>query len=595
MPLDGLKGDKERDPQRGREDEVVHTEERTHTQLDLGRLNLRTTDDDDIHFRADDEYDPDRFTTGRQRTNSCDGYRNFRETPGRRRYENAANADTVPPPREGRRLFDNPADRRENEDRNMFMELVRALKNKMPMPTFSGVPKEDPHAFRKKAEDYLHATGVHRREWMHEFRFCLEGKARLWYDELNPPAESWHDLMQKFTGRFCIYGTKSEDWYRAWSNLRFDPASDADIEDLITDVKALQRLMRLPDSAVLATLKNLFPRQRLHFFQIRDIPTMFQMLREMFPKNRTSIGTVLPQSGQYAHHGTDERTHDSNNQPEDRIGDMMEQLSSSLTLLANISDEKRDRPMNKTTRGPPNNGQRRNQPYKPSVSKALKYQNTRQNQPNRGRPFRSYSSDRDRPYRSFSNDRNFQNRRFPNHNGRYRRWYGENRGSYRGFDRSPKIRKPKENSKTPNQDKDRCYKCHGFGHFARECRTNTSYRQSRPFPRSGELSYNRSNSHTVSHVEGACPGPQYNQTTVHQHQNSHTSQTHCTCGECTSNEMHHTQLSFGNNAYQHNNRHTPEEFYDTNTDFHEVAIRDDPDVWTTPRMHVMTAPTVLNC
>ena len=41
--------------------------------------------------------------------------------------------------------------------------------------------------------------------------------------------------------------------------------------------------------------------------------------------------------------------------------------------------------------------------------------------------------------------------------------------STRRFDKSPTSCKPRTNSKTVNKDKNRCFKCHEYGHFAREC------------------------------------------------------------------------------------------------------------------------------
>ena len=92
--------------------------------------------------------------------------------------------------------------------------------------------------------------------------------------------------MQLFCARFCIFGKESEDWYRHWSSLHFDPASDADIDDVISQVKTLARLLNFPDPVVLAMLKNMFPHHRLHFFNVNDLPTMYCMLHVMFPRNR---------------------------------------------------------------------------------------------------------------------------------------------------------------------------------------------------------------------------------------------------------------------------------------------------------------------
>ena len=59
-----------------------------------------------------------------------------------------------------------------------------------------------------------------------------------------------------------------------------------DIDDVISQVKTLARLLNFPDPVVLATLKNMFPQHRLHFFNVNDLPTMYRMLRAMFPRNR---------------------------------------------------------------------------------------------------------------------------------------------------------------------------------------------------------------------------------------------------------------------------------------------------------------------
>ena len=144
---------------------------------------------------------------------------------------------------------------------------------------------EDPIEFKTKALDYMEAMDIPIQECVVEFRHCLEGKARMWYDEITLP-RTWNELMHMFCACFCIYGKSNEDWYCHWASLHFDPASDADIDNLINKVRSVACLLNFPDPVVLATLRYMFPSYCLHFLSVNDLPTMFCMLRAMFPQNR---------------------------------------------------------------------------------------------------------------------------------------------------------------------------------------------------------------------------------------------------------------------------------------------------------------------
>ena len=50
-----------------------------------------------------------------------------------------------------------------------------------------GDKNEDPIEFKTKALDYMEATDIPIQECVVEFHHCLEGKARMWYDEITLP------------------------------------------------------------------------------------------------------------------------------------------------------------------------------------------------------------------------------------------------------------------------------------------------------------------------------------------------------------------------------------------------------------------------
>ena len=177
------------------------------------------------------------------------------------------------------------AERNVDPDEEHMLCLMRTLCIKVAIPVLKGDKNEDPIEFKTKALDYMEATDIPVWERVVEFRHCLEGKARMWYDEITLP-RTWNELMGMFCARFCIYGKSNKDWYRHWASLYFDPASDAYIDDLINEVRSVARLLNFPDMVVLATLKNMFLSYQLHFLNVNDLPTMFRMLRAMFPWNR---------------------------------------------------------------------------------------------------------------------------------------------------------------------------------------------------------------------------------------------------------------------------------------------------------------------
>ena len=72
-------------------------------------------------------------------------------------------------------------------DEERMLRLMHALCIKVSIPVFKGDKNEDPIEFKTKALDYIEATDIPVCNHVIEFRHCLEGKPRMWYDEITLP------------------------------------------------------------------------------------------------------------------------------------------------------------------------------------------------------------------------------------------------------------------------------------------------------------------------------------------------------------------------------------------------------------------------
>ena len=136
-------------------------------------------------------------------------------------------------------------------------------------------------------------------------------------------------------------------------------------------------------------------------------------------------------------------------------------------------------------------------PWKPEVTPPRRKGNNF-----RGRGFRQNDSGRrdgssSGPNNNSNRDRNFSNRNqsgnsngnrkpFGNRGQNNGNFCGNQRGRGRGrgrFDTSPNVRRPRVASKTVNKDKGRCFYCHEFGHFIKECSKKTEDERSRRYSR----------------------------------------------------------------------------------------------------------------
>ena len=245
----------------------------------------------------------------------------------------------------------------------------------------------------------------------------MDAKARLWYDEIEALPDDWDTLANQFKARFCIYGQTVEEWYEYWSKLHFDPSSDQDIEDLITDIKALADLCQFGDQQQVTKIKSIFPQHRMNWFQVQERNTLFQMLRALYPKNRNTPTSSISTSGSFTavhkpHNRVQALPQRVTFQPDEVIADAIDsavdRLGETVERIA-LASERRDSKGKDRPRDDRSNYKRSaTPPFKPYLTKGRRFNRDRGRDRSNGRSSNGYR--RSNSYQRTNNDRNERGR-----------------------------------------------------------------------------------------------------------------------------------------------------------------------------------------
>ena len=326
---------------------------------------------------------------------------------------------------------------------------------------------------------------VLRRERSERFKILLQGKAREWYNTITVP-DDWDTMLTMFRDEFSIFGKTEEERESTWQSLSFD-RTNGDIEDFLSKVRRLGRALQYRDHTILVKLKQLFPEKKDTWLVVQDLQTMMECLKSAYPRSRlqkvstaaaadpaaspsaataqasasTPFTTMMQSDPGYYDLNIGQCPPKSVHFDGDTSSESaVERLTTAVEYLMKVHDDERRK--KSWPRGGGRPGQTRPsfrppKPYKPYITKG------RDKSQFRGRPS-GRGGDRFPRGRSFSRGprRDF---RSPPRRGRSL----PSRPMNRKFVRSPTVRKPRSSSRPVDKDKDRCFRCHEYGHFAREC------------------------------------------------------------------------------------------------------------------------------
>lgn len=348
----------------------------------------------------------------------------------------------------------------EQEEKEMLM-LARVMKkltyNKIPTPCFKGEKGLDPSTHLLRVSDWFEAEMTSQAEKTRQFKLTLEGKARQWYDDITVPAE--YDVLTKmFLRQFSMVGRSQKQLHEKWRTLSFDPSTD-EAETFIRDVKQTAKQMGYGEDAVLNCLKSCMPDHvAIALYNVDNLSTAIEMIQDIFSKTGQK-SSKAPDLFTAQTTPITATSGEQQSQPSVQFAstDLLGHQISKFTAAAEqLSDQF-------SKQGP----------YKPQINPRGRFRGRGRNQ-SRGRG--RYNSG----YRQRSNSRNgyqnngYQNNGYQNNSyrGRGRSQYNNNRSQYR----DNRYRSPSR-SQSSQRDDGRCFKCHQFGHWARDCRNTQNTTQ----------------------------------------------------------------------------------------------------------------------
>ena len=108
-------------------------------------------------------------------------------------------------------------------------------------PEFSGKPGEDAEAHLLHANDWMNVH--HFTDGVKVQRFCLPplGKARLWYQLLEPIYVDWQGLQHLFRQQYSKKANTREQLFHAWRSFNFDENTET-IDVCVTCIRQVVAL-----------------------------------------------------------------------------------------------------------------------------------------------------------------------------------------------------------------------------------------------------------------------------------------------------------------------------------------------------------------
>ena len=270
----------------------------------------------------------------------------------------------------------------------------------------------------------------------------------IWYDTAACNG-SWKDLKLEFSRYFSTQGRSVYNLHARWKNFKFNPAKD-DIEEFVRNVQETAKQLNYGNEAVSNMIKTSMPMSMYtSLYEMTDLEKIISKVRDIYAKPITKPDDADP---------------------------TVPSAVTTTTPFSAMYDMSAEQYMYLQGQ----NGDNKQKPFKPYVTPQGRGRSRGRGRGGRGRGARGRGGSQE--------NRGFLGRGQFSFRGSWQPRGARGRGQR--FDKSPNVKKPRVNAKTPNQDKDRCLKCNEFGHWAKDCPQNKNNGQGnnaapmaqKPFP-----------------------------------------------------------------------------------------------------------------
>ena len=133
--------------------------------------------------------------------------------------------------------------------------------------------------------DWMHVH--HFNECVRVQRFCLTllGKARLWYQSLEPINVDWQGLQNLFRQQYSKIGNTQEQLFHTWRSFTFDENTKT-IDAYVTYIRQVAGPLGYGEPQILEVFKTILPTNYLILFPIEDLSQAVEIAKRILTKEK---------------------------------------------------------------------------------------------------------------------------------------------------------------------------------------------------------------------------------------------------------------------------------------------------------------------